>query len=194
MLISRWLMEPAFGCIVVERRLGPDLSNTWERGGARGIMSVSPALSHHATVLMGRRILVVEDEYFLADDIADALRKLGAEIAGPVGHIDDAVEMLHNGGALDAAVLDVNIGDQPIFPIARALRARQVPFVFTTGYERLSIETEFRDIPLWEKPINVGAMAQNLASLVGGQPYDSPQPRHRSEQVRESKPGGDGQA
>ncbi len=157
-------------------------------------MSISPTLSHQAAVLMGRRILVVEDEYFLADDIANALRKLGAEIAGPVGHIDDAVEMLHNGGALDAAVLDVNIHAQPIFPIARELRARQVPFVFTTGYERLSIETEFRDVPLWEKPINIVAMAQNLAGLVRGQPHDSPQPRHRSEQMRESKPGGDGQA
>ncbi|RXH25215.1 chemotaxis protein CheY [Bradyrhizobium nanningense] len=157
-------------------------------------MSVSSTSSRQRAPLMGRRILVVEDEYFLADDIGNALRKLGAEIAGPVGHIEDAVEMLHNGGALDAAVLDVNIRAQSIFPIARELRARQVPFVFTTGYDRLSIETEFRDVQLWEKPIDIVAMAQNLASLVRGQPHDTAQPRHRSEQMRESKPGGDGQA
>ncbi|MCK1733506.1 response regulator [Bradyrhizobium sp. 138] len=133
-------------------------------------MSVSPTSSRQRAPLTGRRILVVEDEYFLADDIGNALRTLGAEIAGPVGHIEDAAEMLRNGGALDAAVLDVNIRAAPIFPIARELRARQVPFVFTTGYDRISIETEFRDVPLWEKPFNVVAMAQNLASLVGGQP------------------------
>ncbi|SCB50589.1 hypothetical protein GA0061098_1014185 [Bradyrhizobium shewense] len=133
-------------------------------------MSVSPTLSRQRAPLMGRRILVVEDEYFLADDIGNAMRTLGAEIAGPVGHIEDAVEMLHNGGVLDAAVLDVNIRAKPIFPIARELRARHVPFVFTTGYDRISIEPEFQDVPIWEKPIDIVAMAQNLASLVGGQP------------------------
>lgn len=133
-------------------------------------MPVSPTSSRQRAPLMGRRILVVEDEYFLADDIGNALRTLGAEIAGPVGHIEDAVEMLHNGGALDAAVLDVNIHAEPIFPIARELRARHVPFVFTTGYDKISIETEFQDVPLWEKPIDVVAMVQNLASLVGDQP------------------------
>ncbi|RXH42615.1 response regulator [Bradyrhizobium zhanjiangense] len=130
-------------------------------------MSVSPASSLAGTPLTGRRILVVEDEYFLADDIGNALRKLGAEIAGPVGHIEDAVAMLHNGGVLDAAVLDVNIRTQMIFPIARELRARDVPFVFTTGYEKISIEPEFQDVPLWEKPIDIVAMARNLAGLVG---------------------------
>ncbi|MGL3108875.1 response regulator [Bradyrhizobium sp. BR 1432] len=130
-------------------------------------MSVSPASSLAGTPLTGRRILVVEDEYFLADDIGNALRKLGAEIAGPVGHIEDAVAMLHNGGVLDAAVLDVNIRIQMIFPIARELRARDVPFVFTTGYEKISIEPEFQDVPLWEKPIDIVAMARNLAGLVG---------------------------
>jgi CheY-like chemotaxis protein len=132
-------------------------------------MPVSPKSLRQRVPLHGRRILVVEDEYFLADDIGNALRTLGAEIAGPVGHIEDAVEMLHDGGALDAAVLDVNIRSEPIFPIARELRARRVPFVFTTGYDRISIEPEFQDVPLWEKPIDIVAMVQNLASLVRSQ-------------------------
>ncbi|MFB6450366.1 response regulator [Bradyrhizobium tunisiense] len=132
-------------------------------------MPVSPKSLRQRVPLQGRRILVVEDEYFLADDIGNALRTLGAEIAGPVGHIEDAVEMLHDGGALDAAVLDVNIRSEPIFPIARELRARRVPFVFTTGYDRISIEPEFQDVPLWEKPIDIVAMVQNLASLVRSQ-------------------------
>ncbi|MGY8638634.1 response regulator [Bradyrhizobium sp. 14AA] len=145
-------------------------------------MSMSPTSSRQRAPLTGRRILVVEDEYFLADDIGKALRTLGAEIAGPVGHIEDAIEMLHNGGVLDAAVLDVNIRAATIFPIAKELRARHVPFVFTTGYDRISIEAEFQDVQLWEKPIDVVAMAQNLANLVGGQRSDaqrgaSPPPR-----------------
>ena len=90
-------------------------------------MSVSPRLSRQRTPLTGRRILVVEDEYFLADDIGRAFRALGAEIAGPVGHLEDALEILNDGGILDAAVLDVNIRNEMIFPLARQLRARGVP-------------------------------------------------------------------
>ncbi|MBH5367860.1 response regulator [Bradyrhizobium glycinis] len=130
-------------------------------------MSVSPPLDRKPALLTGRRILVVEDEYFLADDIGNALRALGAEIAGPVGDIEDAKAVLHGDGVLDGAVLDVNIRKEMIFPIARELRTREVPFVFTTGYDKVSIEPEFHDVPLWEKPIDIVAMAQNLARLVG---------------------------
>lgn len=130
-------------------------------------MSAASTASHQRAPLTDRRILVIEDEYFLSDDIGSALRALGAEIAGPVGEIEDAAKILQNGGVLDAAVLDVNIRNEMIFPIARELRALQVPFVFTTGYDEVSIEPEFHDVPLWEKPIDIGAMAQSLAKLVG---------------------------
>jgi CheY-like chemotaxis protein len=130
-------------------------------------MSGSFTSSRQRAPLADRRILVVEDEYFLADDIDKALRALGAEIAGPVGHIEDAVKILNSGGVLDAAVLDVNIRAETIFPVARQLKARDVPFVFTTGYDRVSIGAEFQDVPLWEKPIDIVAMAQNVAKLVG---------------------------
>ncbi|QOZ09082.1 response regulator [Bradyrhizobium sp. CCBAU 51765] len=130
-------------------------------------MSGSLASSRQRAPLAGRRILVVEDEYFLADDIGAALRTLGAEIAGPVGDIEDATAMLHGDAALDGAVLDVNIRTEMIFPIARELRVRDVPFVFTTGYDKVSIAPEFHDVPLWEKPIDIVAMTQTLAGLVG---------------------------
>lgn len=131
-------------------------------------MSAPSTSSGLPSLLTGRRILVVEDEYFLADDIGKALRALGAEVAGPVGHIEDAITLLNDGGIFDGAVLDVNIRAEPIFPIARALKSRQVPFVFTTGYDRLSIDPEFQDVRLWEKPIDITAMAQNMASLISG--------------------------
>jgi len=50
--------------------------------------------------------------------------------------------------------------------LRRALRARNVPFVFTTGYDRRSIDAEFQDVLVWEKPFDVLAMAQALASMV----------------------------
>ena len=129
-------------------------------------MSASPTLSRQRMPLAGRRILVVEDEYFLADDIGRTLRALGAEIAGPAGHIEDAVEILHDGGVLNAAVLDVNIRSDMIFPVARELRARHVPFVFTTGYDKITIISEFQDVLLLEKPIDLAAMARKLVALI----------------------------
>ncbi|MDA9496837.1 response regulator [Bradyrhizobium sp. CCBAU 11357] len=128
------------------------------------------ALSHQRAELRGRRIFVVEDEYFLADDIGKTFRALGAEIAGPVGHLEDAHKILHDGSVLDGAVLDVNIRSEMIFPIARELRARNVPFVFTTGYDKITLGPEFQDVPLLEKPIDLQAMARKLAGLIAEQP------------------------
>ncbi|UWU89931.1 response regulator [Bradyrhizobium sp. CB1015] len=124
------------------------------------------ASSHQPAELKGRRIFVVEDEYFLAEDIGKTFRALGAEIAGPVGHLEDALKILHDGSVLDAAVLDVNIRSEMIFPIARELRARNVPFLFTTGYDKITLGPEFQDVPLLEKPIDLAAMARKLAGLI----------------------------
>ena len=118
-----------------------------------------------APLLSGYRILITEDEYFLADDIARSLRSCGAKILGPVSEIESASRIL-NFEIIDAAVLDINLKGQIVFPIARALRARNVPFVFTTGYDRRSIHAEFQDVLVWEKPFDLLAMAQALASMV----------------------------
>ncbi|MCA1473895.1 MULTISPECIES: response regulator [Bradyrhizobium] len=126
--------------------------------------------SHQRAELKGRRIFVVEDEYFLADDIGKTFRALGAEIAGPVGDLEDALKILHDGSVLDAAVLDVNIRSEMIFPIARELRARNVPFLFTTGYDKITLSPEFQDVPLLEKPIDLAAMARKLTGLIAEQP------------------------
>ena len=126
-------------------------------------MSLQPTSSGP---LAGRRILVIEDEYFLADDIARALRDLGARIVGPVGEFDDAASLVDADVAIDAAVVDINLRSDMVFPLARTLRARKVPFVFTTGYDRKSIDAEFGDIRLWEKPLDIPAMARDLAGMI----------------------------
>ncbi|KWV57042.1 hypothetical protein AS156_03500 [Bradyrhizobium macuxiense] len=128
-------------------------------------MLASSTLLRDRAPLSGRRILLVEDEYFLADDMSREFRVLGAEIAGPAGDIDDAHRMT-NDGILDGAVLDVNVHNIMIFPIARELRARNVPFVFTSGYDAIAIGKEFENVPLWEKPIDVRAMAHRLADMI----------------------------
>ncbi|MBW7960868.1 response regulator [Bradyrhizobium sp. BR 10261] len=126
-----------------------------------------PTSSHERGPLSGRRVLVVEDEYYLADDIGRALRSAGAEVAGPVGEVEDALRILHDGSMIDGAVLDVNLRSETIYPIAQELRTRHVPFVFTTGYDPVSIAPQFQDVTLWEKPIDIASMIRGLGGLIG---------------------------
>ena len=86
------------------------------------ISAPDPAPSGPA--LTGRRVLVVEDEYFLADDIARALVGLGAETVGPVPTREQALAHLEGGGRIDACVLDLNLRGEMAFPVADALLAR----------------------------------------------------------------------
>lgn len=116
--------------------------------------------------LAGRRILVVEDEYFLADDLHRHLASLGAEIIGPIAGLDEAEALLKAGAAIDAALLDVNVRSEMIFPLARVLRSRGVPFVFTTGYGRDTLGHEFLDVQIWEKPLDIPRVARALVALM----------------------------
>jgi CheY-like chemotaxis protein len=106
------------------------------------------------STLAGRHVLVVEDEYFQADDMARLLRGLGAEVIGPVGEVEDALELLETGKQVDLAVLDINLKGEMIYPAADMLRSRAIPFIFTSGYDRTPIPDQYRDIPLLEKPID----------------------------------------
>jgi CheY-like chemotaxis protein len=126
---------------------------------------MSPHLAKESP-LLGRRVLVVEDEYFLADDIARALAALGAQTVGPYGDLEEATHVVDRDIAIDAAIVDVNLRNELIFPLARSLRARKVPFVFTTGYDKSSIDPEFHDVPLWGKPLDIRALTRELASMI----------------------------
>jgi CheY-like chemotaxis protein len=116
--------------------------------------------------LKGCRVLVVEDEYFLADDIARALSAMGAEIVGPIGEIGEAGRVVNQAARIDGAVLDINVRNESVFPVARLLRARRVPFVFASGYGGDSLDADFVDAPLWEKPLDVQGMLRALARMM----------------------------
>lgn len=114
--------------------------------------------------LSGRRILVVEDEYFIADDLARALAQLGAEVIGPVPTVADAMRLVAAGG-MELAVLDINLQGETVLPLADALRRHGIPFVFATGYDRASIPDAYADVPCWEKPFRPEELASFLPRL-----------------------------
>jgi CheY-like chemotaxis protein len=112
-----------------------------------------------------RRVLIVEDEYFLADDMAQALEKLGAQVVGPVPTTGAALELLSD-KPVDAAILDINLKGQMVFPIADTLREQGVPFVFATGYDENAVPEDYRDVPRWEKPFRPEDLAKALPQLI----------------------------
>ena len=116
--------------------------------------------------LQGRRVLVVEDEYFLADDMSAALKKLGAEVIGPENTTAEALARLDDAGQVHAAVLDVNLGGGAAFPLADALRERDIAFVFCTGYEVEALPPAYRDVPRWQKPYDAATIALALGPLL----------------------------
>jgi DNA-binding LytR/AlgR family response regulator len=105
--------------------------------------------------LAGKRLLVVEDEYMIASDLTWTLEDAGAEVVGPAATVADALELVEkNGLRLDGAVLDINVGDERVYPVADALARLDVPFVLSTGYDETAIPPAYADIPRCEKPVD----------------------------------------
>lgn len=131
----------------------PDLSSTHEPG----LRSTLGVAQHR------RRVLVVEDDYLMAQDIWHELDGLGLEVIGPVPSVEGALALLASGATLpDAAILDVNLGGAMVFPVAEVLRDRGVPFVFATGYDPWSLPQAYAGVPCFEKPFDVGRCVWTL--------------------------------
>ena len=111
------------------------------------------------------RILVVEDEYAIAADVAWWLEDCGAEVVGPVPTIKDALALVDaHGVTLDRAILDVNLRGEKVFPVADALMRLAVPFVFSTGYEDAMLPRAYAGVPRLTKPLDHTALLAALAS------------------------------
>lgn len=113
--------------------------------------------------LEGRRVLVVEDEYFIAADLKRALEDAGALVAGPVGSVADAMALLPG---VDAATLDVNLDGTASFAIADALATRDIPFLFLTGYDDWSLPQRYHGVPQLTKPCPVQSTLTLLAKAL----------------------------
>ncbi len=117
--------------------------------------------------LAGRRILVVEDDYMIAEILVELLKEAGADIVGPVGWVDDAVNLVVAGAeAFDSAVLDINLHGSKSYPVADALIARAIEFVFATGYGAAEIDRAYRGRPRCEKPFNRTKLIAALTTVV----------------------------
>jgi CheY-like chemotaxis protein len=111
--------------------------------------------------LAGRRILIVEDEAMIALLIEDVLADLGTIVVGPAGRIEEALALARS-AEIDLAALDLNLGGEPVYPVAEALAARSIPFVFMTGYGQHGIAEPWRSRPSIAKPFRPSQFAMFL--------------------------------
>lgn len=121
--------------------------------------------SHVARSIEGCRVLIIEDEYFLADDLAKALRLLGCKVIGPVAELSYAMSI--ETGSFDLALIDINLRGCLAYPIAEELKRLGKPFIFVTGYGADAIPHRFRDVRRFEKPCDFETISAEISMLCG---------------------------
>jgi two-component sensor histidine kinase/DNA-binding response OmpR family regulator len=167
----------------VERQLDGSATFDWHPDGLRFTMSIplgekakpedgvsvetrTAAESNGAAarpVMPGNRLLLVEDEALTGLMMSDMLTDLGFDVIGPFGRVADAMAAVGRED-FQAAVLDVNLDGEMVYPVADAVLARGVPFVFVTGYSAEGIDRRFAQVPVLQKPIE----RQMLQNVFGG--------------------------
>lgn len=119
-------------------------------------------------VLPQHRLLVVEDNYLMAEVVCDFVRDCGMEPVGPGGDLESGLELAWH-EKLSGAILDINLRGRPVFPICSVLTQRRVPFVFLSGYTPgVMVPHEYRAVPHVEKPFIAEEFREELDVLVGG--------------------------
>lgn len=174
-------MSPGFGTRIimasVQGQLGGNVEFDWRPEGLRCLMRIpmsdkigppeavkngyKPAptgpIDESDFVITGNRIMVVEDEALVAMAARDVMTELGFSVVGPFGKVSEAVAALKNGD-IDAAILDINLGGELVYPLADILTTGGVPFIFATGYGPESIDRRYASVPVLQKPIERRAL------------------------------------
>ncbi len=115
--------------------------------------------------LRGMKVLVIEDEFYLATEIEERIERAGGTVLGPCPDVPAGLAQL--GANPDCAVVDINLGQGPSFEIAGVLEERGVPFLFLTGYDAATIPPVFAHIERIEKPADTIRVIDAIARLTG---------------------------
>jgi CheY-like chemotaxis protein len=119
--------------------------------------------------LSGLRVLVVEDEMMVLMLIEDMLSDLGCESVATAASVDQALALMDR-QVFDVAMLDVNLNGEKSYPVADALVARHVPFVFATGYSDRVTREGYPEQPVLKKPFKFEELVEMLRRLVAREP------------------------
>jgi hypothetical protein len=114
--------------------------------------------------LEGTNVLVVEDDPVPAAALCSALREMGARIVGPAATVSEALVLLAS-EQVDAAILDVSLGGDLVYPVADILMERLIPFVLASGFPIWEMPVRYWHLPLQHKPYCESEVAQRLAAM-----------------------------
>ena len=115
--------------------------------------------------LIGKRVLIVEDNPVLAYDLQDLVSDIGVEPVGPALDLSTALQLARE-SALDAALLDVDLGGEYVWPLARELKEKQIPFAFISAECRGEMLPEaFRGAICLEKPAHTAEILQTISAI-----------------------------
>lgn len=174
-----------FGTSVIEhvagQQLDSDIKVSWRKAGLQlkivipekniapitaentGGFEVARSVSHD--VLENKRVLILDDEWLIAEQHADLLSAVGAEVVGPFLSLEQA--MREDAGSLDLAILDFALGDDDVLPLANKLNDSNVPIVFVTGYgSNMQLPERFKDDLVVAKPAGASAVLDSAAWIV----------------------------
>jgi PAS domain S-box-containing protein len=116
-----------------------------------------------------RRILVVEDEGLVGALMSELIDQMGYAALGPCVDLNEAMNVMRR-NHIDGAVLDVNLGGELVFPLAKALADRNIPLVFLIGYEKTAVAAGFEDFPILQKPVAADDLRNVLALMLNPSP------------------------
>ncbi len=120
-----------------------------------------------------RQVLLVEDELLVGMLTGELLSQMGHAVVGPCANLTEAMEVFRN-NHIDGAILDVNLGGQPVFPLARILADRAIPMIFLTGYEKNVVEQGFENFPVLRKPVAAEELERVLTAMLEASPDIGP--------------------
>lgn len=132
-------------------------------GGGVSLMKVA---AKSIASLAGTRVLLVEDEMVLAMVAEDTLSDLGCSVVS-ASRVAQALALIRNED-FDVALLDVNVAGEEVYPVAAALVARGIPFVFATGYGQGGLRHDYRAHRVLEKPYPHEDLGSALIEALGG--------------------------
>ncbi len=115
--------------------------------------------------LLGRCVLVVEDDYFQASDLTIALEDQGCDVVGPFSTLAAGMRAFAK-ARIDAAVLDIHLGAERIYGLADQLNESNIPYLFVTGYDAAAIPERFRKIERLSKPVELEKIIPVLTAMI----------------------------
>jgi PAS domain S-box len=162
------------------KQLGGDISIAWHPGGI-AVNAVLPQETYLADQLKQGaravsedrasgpsegRLLIVEDETLVALELSRAMTDSGWDVIGPASTLEEAFRLLSGGDPPDAAVLDVNLHGEMVYPLADLLESRGIPFLFCSGYELLNHGNRYRHSPVVRKPTSFAILMAELRKIL----------------------------